>query len=395
MRRHEPHLQLVSAAFLRLCPLHPRVRNEHADSLVARAEGAAGLAGASSVSQPLSRAATTFESVAAVNQTANEVQTMANIATISFHDQSIIAIEHEGAHFVAMRPIVENIGLDWQAQLQRIKRHPVLSKGVVVITTPSSGGNQETNCLPLSMLNGWLFGVDVNRVREEIRPKLIRYQTECFDVLYQHFMPKAPQPTPYTVQPGDTLNEAQQIALRALLESNVKRLPQEKQAAAMVGGWSKLKAHFGVPYRQIPASEFTEALSIIARHVSQWDVLDAPQQTQPAIDPLNAQAMAAASKQANEYFDAARQGQFTQPTAIPPEVLCGLLAQAMLNQRFILSFDRHTGRMNLNPVPDDAYVLSWPQFARAVVTNDIDPTNTELADLASACNRRLAQRLAV
>ena len=50
--------------------------------------------------------------------------------------------------------------------------------------------------------------------------------------------------------------------------------------------------------------------------------------------------------------------------------------------------------MNLNPVPDDAYVLSWQQFARAVVTNDIDPTNTELADLASACNRRLAQRLA-
>ena len=205
----------------------------------------------------------------------------------------------------------------------------------------------------------------------------------------------APQPAPYTVQPGDTLNEAQQIALRALLESNVKRLPQEKQAAAMVGGWSKLKAHFGVPYRQIPASEFTEALSIIARHVSQWEVLDAPQQAQPAIDPLNAQAMAAASKQANEYFDAARQGKYLQqPTAIPSEVLCGLLAQAMLNQRFMLSFDRHTGRMNLNPVPGDAFVLSWQQFARAVVTNDIDPSNAELADLASACNRRLAQRLA-
>lgn len=195
---------------------------------------------------------------------------MANIATVSFHDQSIIAIEHEGAHFVAMRPIVENIGLDWQAQLQRIKRHPVLSKGVVVITTPSSGGNQETNCLPLSMLNGWLFGVDVNRVREEIRPKLIRYQTECFDVLYQHFMPKAPQPTPYTVQPSDTLSEPQQTALRALLESNVKRLPQEKQAAAMMKGWSKLKSHFKVPYRQIPASEFTEALSIIAATFRNW-----------------------------------------------------------------------------------------------------------------------------
>lgn len=92
----------------------------------------------------------------------------------------------------------------------------------------------------------------------------------------------APQPTPYTVQPSDTLNEPQQIALRAMLESNVKRLPHAKQAGAMIKGWSKLKAHFGVPYRQIPAGEFEEALSIIARHVSEWELVDeAPQQPQP------------------------------------------------------------------------------------------------------------------
>jgi phage anti-repressor protein len=80
--------------------------------------------------------------------------------------------------------------------------------------------------------------------------------------------------TPYTVQPSDTLNESQQIALRALLESNVKRLPHDKQAGAMVKGWSKLKAHFGVPYRQIPASEFTEAISIVARHVAEWELVE-------------------------------------------------------------------------------------------------------------------------
>lgn len=91
----------------------------------------------------------------------------------------------------------------------------------------------------------------------------------------------APQPTPYTVQPGDTLNEAQQIALRAMLESNVKRLPLEKRGEAMRQGWSKLKSHFKVPYRQIPASEFEEALSIIARHVAQWELVD--ESTQPAI----------------------------------------------------------------------------------------------------------------
>lgn len=91
----------------------------------------------------------------------------------------------------------------------------------------------------------------------------------------------APQTAPYTVQPGDTLNEAQQIALRAMLESNVKRLPMGRRGEAMRQGWSKLKSHFKVPYRQIPASEFEEALSIIARHVAQWELVD--ESTQPAI----------------------------------------------------------------------------------------------------------------
>ena len=164
--------------------------------------------------------------------------------------------------------------------------------------------------------------------------------------------------------------------------------------------WSRLQRKFRVnSYLELPATQHLEARQYLIAKLPNGNTGATVEQPEhlPSLDPLNAQAMAAASKQANEYFDAARHGQFAQPTqasAIPPEVLCGLLAQAMLNQRFMLSFDRHTGRMNLNPVPGDAFVLSWQQFARAVVTNDIDPSNAELADLASACNRRLAQRLA-
>lgn len=162
--------------------------------------------------------------------------------------------------------------------------------------------------------------------------------------------------------------------------------------------WARLQRKFRVnSYLELPATQHLEARQYLIAKLPNGNTVAAVEQTEhlPLLDPLNAQAMAAASKQANEYFDAARQGKYLQqPTAFPPEVLCSLLAQAMLNQRFMLSFDRHTGRMNLNPVPGDAYVLSWQQFARAVVTNDIDPSNAELADLASACNRRLAQRLA-
>lgn len=95
-----------------------------------------------------------------------------------------------------MKSICNNLGLAWNAQFERIQRSEVMSKGIRVIRTPSNGGNQDMTCLPLSMLNGWLFGVDVNRVKLELRDKLIRYQSECFDVLYQHFMTPAPRPEP-------------------------------------------------------------------------------------------------------------------------------------------------------------------------------------------------------
>jgi hypothetical protein len=59
-----------------------------------------------------------------------------------------------------------------------------------MITAPSNGGLQEMLMLPVNFLNGWLFGIDSNRVKPEIRERLVEYQTECFEVLANHFMPK-------------------------------------------------------------------------------------------------------------------------------------------------------------------------------------------------------------
>ena len=80
--------------------------------------------------------------------------------------------------------------------------------------------------------------------------------------------------TPYTVQPGDKLNAKQQATLRELLETNAKRLPPEKQGPAIMRGWSKLKAHFKVGYRDIPADQFTDAVSLLSRHVAELSVVE-------------------------------------------------------------------------------------------------------------------------
>lgn len=104
-------------------------------------------------------------------------------ALVPFHGHQLLTINDGDVIRVAMKPICEAIGLDWDAQRKRINRHSVMTEGAVMMTVPSVGGPQETLTLPLDYLNGWLFGIDTNRVKPEIRDLLIDYQRECFAAL--------------------------------------------------------------------------------------------------------------------------------------------------------------------------------------------------------------------
>ena len=114
---------------------------------------------------------------------ANQISTQ----TISFNNQSLITVEQNGNHYVAMKPICENIGLAWGPQVLRIKRDEVLSQGMIVMIIPTNGGNQNMICLPIEYLNGWLFGIDINRCNPEIRDTLIKYKKECYQALHDYW----------------------------------------------------------------------------------------------------------------------------------------------------------------------------------------------------------------
>lgn len=110
------------------------------------------------------------------------------IAAVDFHGATLpVFTGSNGERLVAMKPICEAIGLDWAAQRKRILRNQIMAKGMVIMNLQTNGGPQEMACLNLNLLNGWLFGVEVSRVREEIRDKLTCYQAECFDVLSAHW----------------------------------------------------------------------------------------------------------------------------------------------------------------------------------------------------------------
>lgn len=79
---------------------------------------------------------------------------------------------------------------------------------------------------------------------------------------------------PFAVNPDDVLTQEEQNTLRMMLKSAAEHLPKTEQGKMMMQGWSKLKAHFKVSYREIPRNEFSEAVSIVARHTAEWELVD-------------------------------------------------------------------------------------------------------------------------
>lgn len=113
---------------------------------------------------------------------------------VVFYEDEITAvlIEADGRQeiYVPIRQICDYLGLAFAGQRARINRDPVLSEAVQIInidTRSDKGGNPNVLCLPLKYLAGWLFGISASRVKLELQDKILRYQRESYDVLWEAF----------------------------------------------------------------------------------------------------------------------------------------------------------------------------------------------------------------
>lgn len=109
-----------------------------------------------------------------------------NTTAVQFHGQSIITAMIAGVAYVAMKPIVDNLGMSWTSQHRKLVNSGE-KYGYAHMSIPSKGGIQEMLCLPLKKLNGWLFSINPEKVRADIRDKLIQYQDECFTALHDYW----------------------------------------------------------------------------------------------------------------------------------------------------------------------------------------------------------------
>lgn len=156
--------------------------------------------------------------------------------TVNFRGDELYGFENDDGIFVALKPIVESMGIDWSSQLKRVKRDTILSEGMVIMTTPfGRGGDQDTVCLKLELVNGWLFTIDTSRIKEDaVREKVVVYQRECYQVLAKHFTGKH-ETLSGKPDASDDAHEHEGVKLRMVNES---RQVFGNQAAAQL--WFRL-----------------------------------------------------------------------------------------------------------------------------------------------------------
>lgn len=164
---------------------------------------------------------------------------------IIFYGDEITAVlinDHGQAQvYIPIRPICETLGVDWSAQYRRIKRDPVLAQEVIpcVVVTATQGQpeqRREVLCLPLDYINGWLFGIDANRIRAELRDKVITYQRECYRVLANAFQSPSELDTTSTAE-QQSLMQIREMgrAIMQMAEQQLALTVRVDKAAMIVG----------------------------------------------------------------------------------------------------------------------------------------------------------------
>lgn len=153
-------------------------------------------------------------------------------------------------------------------------------KGTHIVSTP--GGDQK-----LTVINESGLYALVLRSRKPEARKFAKWVTSEVLPAIRKTGKYERTSLPYTAQPRDKLTLDQGDELRSMLETAAQKLPPEKRGQFLQTGWAKLKKHTGVNYRQIPQAAHTDALSLLARHVAEWELVDlAPAPApRPALPP--------------------------------------------------------------------------------------------------------------
>ena len=204
---------------------------------------------------------------------------------VEFYGDDIIAVRMaDGTIHVPVRPICELLGVNWAGQYRRINRDTVLAEEVRSIAVATREGDRvvtrEMQCLPLDYVSGFLFGINADRVKPELKERVVRYQRECYKVLAEAFQEgrltadptfddllagESPAAQAYKMAAAIMQMARQQLLLEAQVGEHASRLDAYEERLELV------EATLGDPGRFVTpdqAMQISQAVKMVAMELS-------------------------------------------------------------------------------------------------------------------------------
>lgn len=107
---------------------------------------------------------------------------------VEFHNTCLTVAQRGNEAFVSLPSLCVALGIADINQRIKVRKNPQFCAQVLPIRA-LDGKIYETICLPLTRLSLWLCSISPTKLKDEHqRQMLIKFQTECADVLYHHFL---------------------------------------------------------------------------------------------------------------------------------------------------------------------------------------------------------------
>lgn len=184
---------------------------------------------------------------------------MCELSPVTFHGDTIFCVTIENQPYTAAKSIVENLGLGWASQSQKLNANKE-RWGVTIIVIPSESGEQQTLCIPVRKLPAFLASINPKKVKPELRERIELYQTECDDALWNYWMNGRAERSAEPSGNSEQLTPAHRSELKGIVDAKLSTYPASVQGKARSEIWTRFNRHFRIAeYAQLPAERMAEA----------------------------------------------------------------------------------------------------------------------------------------
>ncbi len=112
---------------------------------------------------------------------------MSELVKVPFHGEDILCVDVDGQPEIVLKPAIESLGLDYWAQVEKLKKRSWAALGSRQVQVSEQGQRREMLTCDVRTFAMLLATVDENRVGADVRPKLVAYQAEVADAIESYW----------------------------------------------------------------------------------------------------------------------------------------------------------------------------------------------------------------